>query len=95
MVRKIDFDNLDDHSNAFADADIAFSCLGTTRAKSGAEGFVKVDFDYIVNTAKMLKDHGRCKDFHLVSSTGNHLLLCIYDSNPASIHELNIFAYVI
>ena len=69
-MRVINFDNLPDHKDAFADADIAFSCLGTTRAKSGSEGFVKVDFDYITNTAKLLKDLGRCKDFHLVSSTG-------------------------
>ena len=69
-MRVIDFDNLEDHKDAFADAEIAFSCLGTTRAMSGAEGFVKVDFDYIANTAKILKDLGRCNDFHLVSSTG-------------------------
>ena len=71
-MRVIDFDNLEDHKDAFADAEVAFSCLGTTRAKSGAEGFVKVDFDYIANAAKMLKDLGRCKDFHLVSSTGRN-----------------------
>ena len=77
-MRVIDFDNLEDHKNAFADAEIAFSCLGTTRAKSGAEGFVKVDFDYITNTAKILKDLGRCKDFHLVSSTGrNYNSICL------------------
>ena len=73
---KVDFDNLDDHKEAFQGADVAFCCLGTTRAKSGKEGFIKVDYDYVVNSAKLLKESGKCKDFHLVSSQGNikHLL---------------------
>ena len=79
-VRIVDFDNLKDYKDAFDDADIAFSCLGTTRAKSGADGFVKVDFDYITNTAKILKDLGRCKDFHLVSSTGKIFQLIMVDN---------------
>ena len=69
-MRIVDFDNLDQHKDAFLDADMAFSCLGTTRAKAGADGFVKVDYNYIVNAAKILKEHGRCKEFHLVSSSG-------------------------
>ena len=82
-VRLIDFDDVERFTDAFKDADLAFVCLGTTRAKSGADGFVKVDHDYIVNTAKILKKHGRCKNYHLVSSTGNNLrnaqrIKCIY-----------------
>jgi len=70
VVKEIDFDNLEQHKEAFAEGDIAFCCLGTTKGKSGAEGFVKVDYDYVVNTAKLLKDNGACKDYHLVSSKG-------------------------
>ena len=66
----VDFDNINDSKAAFADCDMAFCCLGTTRAKAGAEGFVKVDFDYVVNSAKLLKENGKCTDFHLVSSAG-------------------------
>ena len=33
------------------------------------EGFRKVDFDYVVASAKMAKKNG-CKQFHLVSSSG-------------------------
>ena len=40
----VDFDNINDSKAAFADCDMAFCCLGTTRAKAGAEGFVKVDY---------------------------------------------------
>ena len=41
------------------------------------DGFRKVDYDYIVNSAKIAKKQG-CKQFHLVSSAGadkNSLLL--------------------
>ena len=72
-MRIVDFDNLDQHKDAFLDADMAFSCLGTTRAKAGADGFVKVDYDYIVNAANILKEHGQCKGFHLVSSSGRYI----------------------
>ena len=86
----IDFDKLEDHKDAFADADLAFVCLGTTRAKSGAEGFVKVDYDYIVNTANILKEHGRCKDYHLVSSTGRYNLI---STLTYLAHTLSYFFY--
>lgn len=48
---------------------VAYSCLGTTRGKAGAKGFVRVDRDYVYSAAKLLKDSG-CSHFHLVSSTG-------------------------
>lgn len=50
---------------------MAFCCLGTTRGKEGKTGFVKVDHDYVVNCAKLLKD-ADCKDFHLISASGAH-----------------------
>lgn len=46
--RILDFDSLltDPPSPAtiaaFADADVGFCCLGTTRGKSGVDGFIKV-----------------------------------------------------
>ncbi|CAF3648737.1 unnamed protein product [Rotaria socialis] len=67
--REIDFDKIDDHAEAFHGADVHFSCLGTTRGKSGAEGFRRVDYDYVVGIARLAKQHG-CKHFHLVSSQG-------------------------
>ena len=69
-MKEIDFDNIEQHKEAFSEGEVAFCCLGTTRAKSGADGFVKVDYDYVVNTAKILKDNGICKDYHLISSKG-------------------------
>jgi len=68
--KKVDFDKLDEHKEVFGEADVAFCCLGTTRGKSGKEGFIKVDYDYVVNSAKLLKEGGRCNNYHLVSSQG-------------------------
>ncbi|XP_063604307.1 oxidoreductase HTATIP2-like isoform X2 [Penaeus indicus] len=65
----VDFENLDNHIDAFKDVQVAYSCLGTTRGKAGAKGFVRVDRDYVYGAAKLLKDSG-CSHFHLVSSTG-------------------------
>ena len=67
---KVDFDKLEDHKEAFQGAGVGFCCLGTTRAKSGKEGFIKVDYDYVLESAKILKESGKCTDFHLVSSQG-------------------------
>lgn len=65
----VDFEKLDDYKEAFQDAQVAFCCLGTTRGKAGAKGFVKVDRDYVVHAARLLKENG-CSHFNLVSSNG-------------------------
>jgi len=62
-------DKMDDYVQSFHGADVHFCCLGTTRGKSGAEGFRHVDFDYVVSVARLAKQTG-CKHFHLVSSKG-------------------------
>ena len=67
----VDFDKLDEFSSAFSGADVAFCCLGTTRTAAGAEGFVKVDHDYVLNSAKILRDNN-CSDFHLLTSRGSN-----------------------
>ncbi|PAA78521.1 hypothetical protein BOX15_Mlig029887g1 [Macrostomum lignano] len=79
--KRVDFDALDSNpesqSELFAGHDVTFCCLGTTRAKSGADGFVKVDHDYVMATAKASKA-SHVKQFHLVSSAGankNSMLL--------------------
>ena len=71
----VDFDKLDDNKEAFNEAEIAFCCLGTTRGKAGKEGFIKVDYDYVVNSAKILKEIGTCNDYHLISSWGNFFFI--------------------
>lgn len=65
----IDMDNMNSISDKFKGNDIAFCCLGTTRADAGSpEAFMKVDYDYVVNFATLSKDAG-IEDFHVVSST--------------------------
>ena len=72
VVQKIvDFDNLDAHESDFKGIDQTFCCLGTTRAKSGADGFVKVDHAYVLSAAKLLKKND-CPDFHLLTSIGSN-----------------------
>ena len=72
VVQKIvDFDNLELHAAEFIGVDQAFCCLGTTRAVSGAEGFVKVDHDYVLRAAEILKS-SNCPDFHLLTSKGSN-----------------------
>lgn len=65
----VDFDKLDDFSDAFQGHDVTYCCLGTTRAKAGADGFVRVDHDYVLKSAELAKAGG-CSHFHLESSRG-------------------------
>lgn len=71
IIQKIvDFDNLSSlHREVFRGVDTAFCCLGTTRAAAGAPGFVRVDHDYVLAAASLLKEAG-CPEFHLLTSTG-------------------------
>jgi len=63
----VNYDELD--SEIFNDHDVGICCLGTTRGKSGAKGFYKVDHDYVMAVAENCKNAG-CSQFHLLSSTG-------------------------
>jgi len=69
--RVIDFDKIEEFSESFKGFDVGYCCLGTTKGKSGKEGFIKVDHDYVVGAAKLAKEGG-CKHFHLVSSNGSN-----------------------
>lgn len=65
----VDFEKLDDYAAAFQGHDVGYCCLGTTRAKAGADGFVRVDRDYVLNAARLAKAGG-VAHFHLQSSRG-------------------------
>uniref|UniRef100_A0A8C6SS75 Protein HTATIP2 n=2 Tax=Neogobius melanostomus TaxID=47308 RepID=A0A8C6SS75_9GOBI len=65
----VDFEKLEDFSAAFQGHDVGYCCLGTTRAKVGADGFVRVDHDYVLKSAELAKAGG-CSQFHLESSRG-------------------------
>lgn len=56
---------------AYDGVDAAFCALGTTRATAGsAEGFLKVDYDYVATAARMAKASGSVRHFSLCSAAG-------------------------
>ncbi|XP_042642294.1 oxidoreductase HTATIP2 [Tyto alba] len=65
----VDFERLGEHAAAFQGHDVGFCCLGTTRAKAGEAGFVRVDRDYVAQAAELARVGG-CKHFVLQSSQG-------------------------
>lgn len=66
----VDFDNIEKFQNAFT-VDVAFCALGTTIKKAGSkEQFAKVDFDYVLNCAKVCKAQGVPK-FLVVTALGS------------------------
>jgi uncharacterized protein YbjT (DUF2867 family) len=65
----VNFDKLGE-SAALFQADDVFSCLGTTIKQAGSqEAFRRVDFTYVVESAKMARQQG-ASQFLLVSSLG-------------------------
>uniref|UniRef100_A0A8C6GBQ1 Protein HTATIP2 n=1 Tax=Mus spicilegus TaxID=10103 RepID=A0A8C6GBQ1_MUSSI len=88
----VDFEKLDDYASAFQGHDVGFCCLGTTRSKAGAEGFVRVDRDYVLKSAELAKAGG-CKHFNLLSSRGadkssSFLYLQVKGEVEAKVEEL-------
>ncbi|KHN88674.1 Oxidoreductase HTATIP2 [Toxocara canis] len=68
--RIVDFDTIvDNHKKDFDGASVVFCALGTTRAEAGADGFYKVDHDYVVNCARAAHAAG-VPHFSVVSSSG-------------------------
>ncbi|KAJ8780475.1 hypothetical protein J1605_011739 [Eschrichtius robustus] len=95
----VDFEKLDDYASAFQGHDVGFCCLGTTRQKAGAEGFVRVDRDYVLKAAELAKPGG-CKHFNLLSSEGadkssNFLYLQVKGEVEARVEELKFDRYSI
>ncbi|XP_012412891.1 oxidoreductase HTATIP2 isoform X1 [Trichechus manatus latirostris] len=95
----VDFEKLDDYASAFQGHDVGFCCLGTTKKKAGAEGFVRVDRDYVLKSAELAKAGG-CKHFNLLSSQGadrssSFLYLQIKGEVEAKVEELEFDRYSI
>ena len=67
--RVVDFDRLEEHASSF-NADILFSCLGTTRSQAGSiEAQRRVDLDYQFEAAQLAASQG-VGHYLLVSSSG-------------------------
>ncbi|CAN9506660.1 unnamed protein product [Ophioblennius macclurei] len=95
----VDFEKLDDYAAAFQGHDVGYCCLGTTRAKAGADGFVRVDHDYVLKSAELAKAGG-CSQFHLESSRGankdsSFLYLKVKGQVEAEIEALDFDRYAV
>ena len=67
--RVVNFDRLEDDA-AFFQADLLFSCLGTTRKQAGSiDAQRKVDLDYQYRAARLAANNG-VRHYLLVSSSG-------------------------
>lgn len=66
----VNWEELDQYSDAFAGVHSVYCCLGTTIKKAGSQQqFRKVDVDYVIKTAELAKQHG-VRQFLSVSSVG-------------------------
>ncbi|MCI4383809.1 hypothetical protein PGIGA_G00030970 [Pangasianodon gigas] len=95
----VDFEKLDEYAQAFQGHDVGYCCLGTTKAKAGTEGFIRVDHDYVLKSAELAKAGG-CTHFHLESSKGadktsSFLYLKTKGQVEANIEELGFERYSI
>ncbi|XP_030056574.1 protein HTATIP2 isoform X2 [Microcaecilia unicolor] len=95
----VDFEKLDEYSSAFQGHDVGFCCLGTTKAKSGEAGFIRVDRDYVLKSAQLAKAGG-CTHFNLESSKGankcsSFLYLRVKGEVEAAIEQLDFDRYTI
>ncbi|XP_056410840.1 oxidoreductase HTATIP2 isoform X2 [Hyla sarda] len=95
----VDFEKLDEYSSAFQGHDVGFCCLGTTKAKSGEAGFIRVDHDYVLKSAQLAKAGG-CQHFNLESSKGankgsSFLYLRVKGEVEAEIEEIGFDRFTI
>ncbi|RUP45432.1 hypothetical protein BC936DRAFT_148192 [Jimgerdemannia flammicorona] len=71
----INFENLEQHRDAFRGADVVFCCLGTTLAVAGsAAQFFRIDRDYVVQSARIIAQENPAKDEGRLSPV--HYLYC-------------------
>jgi len=70
-VKAVDFNDMNDYKNKLGKGDTIFCCIGTTqkKVKGDKAAYRKVDFDIVVNAAKLGKQAG-FETFLLVSSIG-------------------------
>ncbi|XP_063043953.1 oxidoreductase HTATIP2 isoform X2 [Engraulis encrasicolus] len=93
----VDFEKLDDYAATFQGHDVGYCCLGTTKAKAGTEGFIRVDHDYVLKSAELAKAGG-CSHFNLESSKGadktsSFLYLKVKGQVEADIEQLGFDRY--
>ncbi|XP_069133882.1 oxidoreductase HTATIP2-like [Argopecten irradians] len=90
----IDYDKLEEYTEAFQGAQVGYCCLGTTRGKAGKEGFIKVDRDYVLKSAEIAKSTG-CQHFSVVTaSSANKDSMFLYVKTKGEVeHSLKQMAF--
>ncbi|KAJ1944344.1 Oxidoreductase htatip2 [Linderina macrospora] len=92
--KAIDFEDTATMERDFAGHTHAFSCLGTTRGKSGADGFYKIDHDYTMNAAKACKSV-QVEHYSICSSAGaNKDSFFLYPKTKGQVdHEVSALGF--
>lgn len=83
----VDFDKLDDFANDFKGHDVGFWLLGTTRGKSGVEGFKKVDYEYALKTAELAKAGGTKHMLYMSTYGADHKSSQLYTGTKGLVEE--------
>ncbi|OWF35470.1 oxidoreductase HTATIP2-like [Mizuhopecten yessoensis] len=83
----VDYDKLEEYTEAFQGNQVGYCCLGTTRHKAGKEGFIKVDRDYVLKSAEIAKSTG-CQHFSVVTaSTSDKNSMFLYVKTKGEVEE--------
>ncbi|XP_033751785.1 oxidoreductase HTATIP2-like [Pecten maximus] len=84
----VDYDKLEEHTEAFQGCEVGYCCLGTTKAKAaGREGFIKVDRDYVLKSAEISKSAG-CQHFSVVTaSTADKNSMFLYIKTKGEVED--------
>uniref|UniRef100_A0A0B6ZEF6 NAD(P)-binding domain-containing protein n=3 Tax=Arion vulgaris TaxID=1028688 RepID=A0A0B6ZEF6_9EUPU len=67
----VDYEKLDDHKDVFKDLDVGFCCMGAHSKDVSKEDYVRINKDYVVNSAQIAKEQG-CKHFTIITSKGSN-----------------------
>ena len=96
----IDYERLDEHRDIFRVDDV-FCCLGTTMKKAGSrEGFEKVDFHYVVGSARLASEEDVTRFLVVTAMMANAKSSIFYNRvkgrveealKSMSFHSLHIF----
>ncbi|XP_033751784.1 oxidoreductase HTATIP2-like [Pecten maximus] len=85
--RVVDYDKLEEYSEAFQGSQVGYCCLGTTKGKAGKEGFIKVDRDYVLKSAEIAKSNG-CQHFSVVTaSTADKNSMFLYVKTKGEVED--------
>jgi oxidoreductase len=69
--RVVDYEKLDEHKDAFKDADIGYCCMGAHSKDVTKEQLVRINRDFTVKSAQIAKENG-CKQFTIITSKGSN-----------------------